>query len=548
MRLPSLPNRDGYGKSTQMQFGGYEHVRGAGEGTLWDMKNLTGDDYPLLSVRKRRGLVRRLDQPHAIGGDAKLYWVDGTGFYYDGERVGTVTAGKKQFAGMGKRTVIFPDKAVFNTDTGTFENLEARTSGRNVRFGGGTLYGEEAERNTVTCAGIDFSRFFSAGDAVTISGCTRHPENNKTPVIREISEDGHSLRFYENVLATDSEVVPPKNEGDEPGEKPVDYTEPGIITFSRTVPDMDFICVNENRLWGCKGDTIYCSKLGDPKNFNVFDGLGTDSFSVDSGSAGDFTACCSFLGYPCFFKERHIFKMYGDLPTNFQLMGGPDLGVMAGCAASLAIAGNALFYLSIDGVMAYSGGMPQPIGDSLGGRFRGAAGGSDGRKYYVSMIRDDETRHIFVYDTRIGLWHREDEARALGWAAAGDTLYLLDTAGGLWDVSGRSGELEAPLEWLAEFADFTEGSPDAKGYSKAQVRCTLEAGSRARVEIKFDSLDGWTGAGPLLAGERKRTFLLPIVPRRADHYRMRIRGTGGGVISSIARQRYQGSENKTIRW
>ena len=57
MRLPSLPNRDGYGKSTQMQFGGYEHVRGAGEGTLWDMKNLTGDDYPLLSVRKRRGLL-----------------------------------------------------------------------------------------------------------------------------------------------------------------------------------------------------------------------------------------------------------------------------------------------------------------------------------------------------------------------------------------------------------------------------------------------------------------------------------------------------------
>lgn len=547
MRLPALPNRDGYGKSTQMQFGGYEHVRGAGEGTLWDMTNLTGDDYPLLSVRQRRGLVRRLDQPHAIGAHTALYWVDGTGFYYDGERVGTVTEGKKRFAGMGSRIIVFPDKAVFNTVTGAFESLEARTSGRRVKFGSGTLYGEEAERNTITCTGIDFSRFFSAGDAVTISGCTRHPENNKTPIIREISEDGHSIRFYENVLTTDSETVPPEKEGDEPGEKPVDYTEPGTITFARTVPDMDYICVNENRLWGCKGDTIYASKLGDPKNFNVFDGLGTDSFSVDSGSAGVFTACCSFMGFPCFFKERYIYKMYGDIPSNFTIQGGPDLGVMEGCADSLALAGNALFYLSIDGVIAYSGGMPQPVGDSLGGRFRDAVGGSDGRKYYVSMIREDGSYHVFVYDTRLGMWHREDQARAVGWAAVGDTLYLLDNAGGMWDVSGRSGELEEPLEWMAEFADFTESSPDAKGYSKLQVRAVLEAGAWAKVELKFDSLDEWASVGSLLAGTKKRTFLLPVVPKRADHYRLRIRGTGGAVIASIARQRYAGSENKTVR-
>ena len=29
------------------------------------------------------------------------------------------------------------------------------------------------------------------------------------------------------------------------------------VTLARTVPSMDFICVNENRMWGCKGDTIY---------------------------------------------------------------------------------------------------------------------------------------------------------------------------------------------------------------------------------------------------------------------------------------------------
>ena len=67
---------------------------------------------------------------------------------------------------------------------------------------------------------------------------------------------------------------------------------------------MDFICENENRLWGCKEDTIYSSKLGDPFNWNVFDGLSTDSYAVNVRIDGDFTACCSYLGYPVFFKEE----------------------------------------------------------------------------------------------------------------------------------------------------------------------------------------------------------------------------------------------------
>jgi len=533
---------DGLTKSVQTRFGGYNHTTGAEDGELWDMENLTGDAFPLLSVRKQRGLVHTLDQPGGIGAHNALYWVDGDGFYYDGKRVGTVTEGPpKRFVGMGSRVIIWPDKAVYNTADGTFESLQARASGAGVIFGSGTLYGETAERNTITCAGIDFRKEFSAGDAVTISGCTRHPENNKTPIIREISKDGHSLRFYENVLAT---------EGTD--EKPAGYTEPGIITFAREVPDMDYICVNENRLWGCKGDSIYASKLGDPKNFNVFDGVGTDSYWVDAGSAGEFTACFSFLGYPCFFKERHIYKMYGDLPTNFQLMGGPDLGVMKGCADSLAIAGNNLFYLSIAGIMAYSGGTPVPVGDNLGGLFSQAAGGSDGMKYYVSMLREDGTRHLFVYDTRLGLWHREDEIRSMGWATAGDTLYLLDEDGNIWDVTGRTGKREAPLEWAAEFADFTEGSPDAKGYGKLQIRLELEKDASAMVWLRYDSGasapdGGWRQVGRTMTAERKRTFLLPVIPRRTDHYRLKLMGTGGCTVHSIAREYHAGSEHRTVR-
>ena len=129
---------------------------------------------------------------------------------------------------------------------------------------------------------------------MTIAGCTKHPENNKTPVIREI--DGDKLYFYEYIFTLDGEdgVTP--------------YTETGELSVSRTVPDLLFVCENENRLWGCDKTTINASKLGDIFNWNVYDGLATDSYSVDTGSAGSFTACISYLGYPIFFKEDHIYK------------------------------------------------------------------------------------------------------------------------------------------------------------------------------------------------------------------------------------------------
>lgn len=537
MKLPTMRYAGSKGGSYQVRFGGYNHTPGAGEGELWDMGNLTGDLSPLLASRPRRRKVGALASPGGIGSLNGLYWVDGTGFYYKGVQKGTVTAGRKIFAGMGSRIVIFPDKALYNTATDSFESLEASctASAGTAKFENGTLFEEEAECNTLTCPGIDFNACFSAGDAVEISGCTKHPENNKTPIIREISGDGHSLRFYEYVFVLDGT-----------DEAPVGYVEPGAVTIARKVPDMDYICVNENRLWGCKGDTIYSSKLGDPKNFFVFDGVGTDSWSVDSGSAGDFTGCVSYLGYPCFFKADKIYKVYGSLPTNFELMGSATMGVAAGSGGSLAVAGEVLFYLSPSGPVAYSGGIPASVAAPFGGeKFSDAAAGSDGLKYYLSMEDPAGDRHLFVYDSRQGSWHREDGSDAVGFAFE-EGLHMLLTNGEIWRLDGGGeGELEGPVSWYAEFGDFTDGSQDAKGYGKLQIRLELEEGATAKAEIRYDSRGDWETVGTLAAGA-KRTCLLPVVPRRADHCRLRLSGQGGCVVYSVARSWYKGSEHRTF--
>lgn len=134
MKLPSVLYADGIKKGKQVKFGGLNHNLGAGDGELWDMRNLTSDYYPLLATRAPRRLYKTLGDAGGLFCWEKLCWTDGTGFYYGGERKGTVTAGQKTFAALGTYIVIFPDKAWYNTLTGEFGSLEATWSGSSLTF------------------------------------------------------------------------------------------------------------------------------------------------------------------------------------------------------------------------------------------------------------------------------------------------------------------------------------------------------------------------------------------------------------------------------
>ena len=536
MKLPSIVYQDGIRKGTQVKFGGLNHNLGAGDGELWDMRNMTSDYYPLLASRGKRRLFRTLTKGNGLFSWDALAWADGTKFFYGGIERGSVEDSEKTFCALGAYLIILPDKKYYNTLTGEFGSLESEWAGTSLTFTNGKLFEEEAKANTIQCAGVDWSAYFKAGDAVTISGCTKHTENNKTPVIREI--DGDKMYFYEYAFTLD---------GDK-GETP--YTESGNMTVRRTVPMLRYICENENRLWGCDDTTIYASKLGDPFNWNVYEGLDTDSYAVDTGSAGKFTGCVSFLGYPIFFKEDHIYKVYGSLPSNFEIMGSATLGVADGSGRSLAIAGETLFYLSRAGIMVYSGGIPQPIGSAFGmDRFKNAVGGSDGLKYYVSMTGPDGEL-LYVYDTQKGLWHTEDATKARYFARFGGNLFLLNDQGEVWIAGNVQNAPESTEEetvaWSAEFGDFTENDPNKKGVSKLQLRMELEEGAEVQVYLKFDGGE-WLKVDEKLCEAKKRSYYLPIVPRRGDHYRLKLEGKGAFRLYSLTREYYSGSELKSTQ-
>lgn len=532
MKLPSMKYADGITKGQQIRFGGLNHAEGAGDGELWDMRNLTSDHYPLLATRAPRLRYRSLADPGGLFSWEALCWVAENKFYFRGEEKGTVSAGEKTFASLGAYVLIFPDKCYYNTDTGKFGSMEAKWAGSSLTFEDGLLYGEAAEANCIRCDGVEWTDYFNTGDAVAIAGCTQNPGNNISIIIRAI--DGDKLYFYENSFTL--------------GEDGAAYTETGELHITRSVPDLKYVCENENRLWGCTDTTIYASKLGDIFNWNVYDGLNTDSYAVDTGSAGSFTGCISYLGYPMFFKEDHIYKVYGSIPSNFEVMGSATLGLAAGCNKSLAVAGEVLFYLSRSGVMAYTGGIPQPMGAAFGTkRFKNAVAGSDGLKYYISMQDETNTWGLYVYDTQRGLWHQEDDLHITHFCRWNGNLYMLDITGEIW-IAGNTQDppaeatVEPGFEWAAEFADFTDENPNKKGVGKLQIRLELDENAEIQVQMMFDSDGLWHTVSHVLGEGKKRSYYLPIVPRRADHYRLKLIGTGGCRVFSLVREYYSGSE------
>ena len=441
-----------------------------------------------------------------------------------------------------------------------------------VKFFSGTYAGETATANCIQLPGHITS--FSVGDAVKIAGCSNQKNNFEALVIREISYQTYSgapfttLHFYDNSFEIgDGKVYVVDDNG---AMKEVDgYAESGTITFSRNVPNLDILFTHENRVWGAKDDTIWASALGKPEVWWNFDLTGMEAWTVDVLDEGDFTGGCSFLGYPIFFKDNHIYKIYGSIPSEFRVVGSADLGVEPGSGGSLAIAGEKLFYLSRAGVMCYTGALPQVISQPFGDiKLHNAVGGSDGLKYYISSTNEgtgETTGPTYIYDTQTGLWHT-DWGRFLAFAWSGYGLYAM-TVGDPYDrltFIGREEDAPPGGEWedvgfYAETFNLTESSPLRKWVgAPLEVRVELDAESDFYFEYKYGD-GGWERLGPCYTTNATKTanrgvtgpvsvvtpgtrsYILPQIPKRTDHYRIGLRGHGRIWIYSIAPKTEQGS-------
>lgn len=569
-----MPRSYGVRKVQQVQFDGYNHTASCSDGQIFDMENISSRAYPYLRpIRNRPRFAQSCD--NALFAHSEMGWVIGEQLYYDGHLVGYVEDSRKTVVTMGHRIVIWPDKVVLNAAykrLGTYSSVNAlqsavinpkegdaygvgsgvpyeiyvwngkawvsnglelqpmgnKASFTGVTFKNGTYHEVEADANTMEFAVNVEAAGFKVGDGVTISGCTEHPENNKTAIIREI--EGRQIRFYENAFVLDGE------------DGLTAYTEPGTITLSRDIPDLDVLCSIGNRLWGAKGDTIYASKLGDPTNFNVFDGLTDDSWFQTTGTAGDFTGAVAYLGYPIFFKERKIFKIFGANAENYEFSQSATMGVKKGASRSLAIAGEVLFYLSDNGLVSYTGGLPESAAVPFGEvKYVNAVCGSDGRRLYASMETEEHLRELFCLDTETGILTKEDDLWVADWCSHEGALYaLLDPANAV--VVNADGTAECPNSKVV-FGAFFDQTMNRKGNSRLQMRIIADPGAEISVSVRYDFDEpGIWHLEETLTATRRQSFSFPIRLKRCDSFQIMLLGKGYWELQALAREFYVGSD------
>ena len=559
-------------------FRGYSHNPKIADGEMYDTTNLTTEYYPLLASRKHRGVAKTLTNPGGLIEKDSLCYV-ANGALYVNDVITSLTglsSGEKTLVGFGAYILVFPDKKYYNTENAAdFGSMEA-----DVTISGDVQYAPcDVDGTVYTISSVSTSapdnpqngdywldvennalQQFSAASGIwtqveTVFTKVTLPSNGTIPASFHEGDGVEITGLYNSDLNGTKylyAVGGSQNVSDFivlVGLTGTSMTQSGTVRLQRKLPDMDFVIECQNRLWGCKygyvnGQNInelYCSALGDFKNWRQYQGLATDSWAASIGSDGQWTGAVNYLGHPTFFKEDRIHTVTVSASGAHRVDETVCRGVQKGSYKSLKIVGETLYYKSRTDVCAWQGGFPTGVSAALGDvKYGSAVGGAFGVRYFLSMKDGNNHWHLFVYDTQKGLWMREDDLHAIQFAKAGDELWCIDASNKLLAMNGTTGTSDT-FSWAMETGILYYEYPDNKYLFRYDIRLNMGQNATAKIWMEYDSSGTWVDSGTIsIAGTG--TVVVPIRPRRCDHLRMKLTGTGAVKVFSVARTLEVGSD------
>jgi hypothetical protein len=308
-------------------------------------------------------------------------------------------------------------------------------------------------------------------------------------------------------------------------------TDSGELTIKVAVPDLDYICESENRLWGVSNETgtIYASELGVPHRFYTYGDSSTDSYAVAVGSEDEFTAICSFGGGVCCFKENKLHKILGSFPAEYYMQEYEIAGVQKGAEKTLCVINEVLLYKGVHGVYAYTGGTPRLISYELGDKaYTATAAGTDGRAYYIGMSGPYQDE-LLAYDIAHDLWMPDSKMLAEAVCSINGKVYILN--GG--KVFRQTEDIKNSA-WRVELVPSDEMMWSKKGYSRIVLKAEMERGANMSVYIKLDR-GHWVRA-ITKAATMDLTTVIPLHIGRCDRCEIKIEGQGRVMLRGILRE------------
>lgn len=172
------------------------------------------------------------------------------------------------------------------------------------------------------------------------------------------------------------------------------------------------------------------------------------------------------------------------------------------------------------------------IGEPLGTGLTDAACGYMGDRLYLSAKKDGKP-NLFVYDTSLGVWMREDDTLVTEFAPYLGQLYWL-CGKEVWSATGG----DALVEWSVQLGRFEEVYGEKKIISRLFVLADMEPGADMLVEMQTDGGEWKTVSHQREPGHRR----IPIIPVRCMYFAVRLSGHGKVVIRSVVRRMREGSD------
>lgn len=499
--LPRIPAKETKKTRQTAYFGGLNLTDALKEGELTACSGLTSERAPYLSPRYADRLAHTFGAPRGMtAADGKLYVASGTELWsFDGATATRVMTGltetKKSFAFVAGALCVFPDKRFYRPETGESGSLE-----RVETFTGFTL----TENALTRTDGENFG--FKVNDGVEISGDGISAVNRVSAVVTAV--EGGTLTFS-------GAAFTPETGG-------------GSVTVSRLLPDLDFVCEHDNRLWGAAGRRVYASWLGDPTNFTAYDTAHAQaSYFADVGTDGPFTGIASCPSYVAFLKENCIHKLYGGKPSNFRVTVSRVSGCEAGSGGSAAVANDNVVYNGADGLYAYNGGEPEYLSEKTGRLGSDAVAAVMNGVIFVAATRDN-VRRLYTCDLRRGVWLCDGEKDVRELAVCGGSVWFLTGEGKLYELGGA----DTVCDWSADLAPFVEDA-GTRRYVRVLLKLWLAEGGF--VKVTADNGAGRQSVYIRRADEDQR-YELPLPFFTGGALKVSLSGRGKCLLKGVIRE------------
>ena len=331
-----------------------------------------------------------------------------------------------------------------------------------------------------------------------------------------------------------------------------------VMYFERRIPKLDYVCVSNNRVWGCYNgviegedivNEIYACKLGDPKNWYCYEGAATDSYTLSLGDDGEFTGAFTYQGYPTFFKENVIYKIYGAYPAAYQLYTYNCRGVQKGSSRSLAVVNEYLMYKSVQDVCVFDGNTPTGVSQCFGNeKYIEASAGAALGKYYLSMKDAEGACVLFVFDLEKAIWHKEDGLYLEEFAYNNNgelygrnrvSMYGFANAKSLFGQARRNPE--EVVEWSCRTGEMGTENPEKNYVNAIQIRMIAERNAAVDVYIEYPGqnrkkLKTLRGTGKM------EVHRIPVVKTRCIGFRIALEGRGACRMDALIVELEKGSD------